>query len=49
MKTFKEYLLFYQAIDVKLLTDVWINFRDLCINYYKLDPGYFISTPSFSF
>ena len=49
MKNFEEYLLFYQALDIKLLTDIWINFRDLCLSEFKLESGHFISSASMSF
>ena len=32
--------------DVYLLTDVFENFRDMCLNYYGLDPAYYITLPT---
>ena len=34
--------------DVYLLTDVFENFRDMCLNYYGLDPAYFLTLPNYS-
>ena len=35
----------YVQSDTKLLADVFENFRDKCIEMYKLDPAHFLSTP----
>ena len=35
----------YMDSDVLLLTDVFENFRDTCLNIYKLDPAHFITSP----
>ncbi len=32
-------------MDVLLLTDIFENFRDLCLNIYKLDPTHYITSP----
>ena len=34
--------------DVYLLTDVFEHFRDMCLNYYGLDPAYYITLPNYS-
>ena len=34
--------------DVYLLADVFENFRDMCLNYYGLDPAYYITLPNYS-
>ena len=34
--------------DVYLLTDVFEHFRDMCLNYYVLDPAYYITLPNYS-
>ena len=34
--------------DVYLLTDVFENFRDMCLNYYGLDPAYYLTLPNYS-
>ena len=40
-KTFRDSLILYQTLEIKLLTDIWLNFRDMCYETYKLDPGHF--------
>ena len=34
--------------DVLLLTDVFENFRDLCLEYYGLDPAHYFTLPNFA-
>ena len=31
-----------------LLADVFENFREICLNYYKLDPSHFYTAPGLS-
>ena len=38
----------YLMTDVYLLNDVFENVRDMCLNYYGLDPTYFITLPNYS-
>ena len=38
----------YLRSDVLLLADVFENFRDICLNYYKLDPAHFYTSPGLS-
>ena len=45
MKTFKDYHKLYNETDVLLLTDVFENFRDLCLKIYGLDPVYYFTAP----
>jgi len=45
MKTFREYLEFYNKVDVLLLADVFENFRDLCMRPYDLDPAWYYAAP----
>lgn len=44
-----EYTDLYLKTDVLLLTDIFQNFRKTCKQYYKLDPAFYITTPSLSF
>ena len=48
-QTLGEYSDLYLKIDVLLLTDVFENFRDLCITTYHLDPSFYYTAPGFSF
>ena len=41
MKTFGDYHDLYLKTDVLLLTDIFENFRKLCLDYYKLDPVHY--------
>ena len=41
MKTFGDYHDIYLKSDVLLLADIFENFRDLCLSYYKLDPVHY--------
>ena len=40
-----EYHDLYVQCDTLLLADVFENFRDKCIEIYKLDPAHFLSAP----
>ncbi|XP_065650901.1 uncharacterized protein LOC136079114 [Hydra vulgaris] len=44
-KTFKDYHDLYNVSDVLLLTDVFKNFIDVCMNCYKLDPAWYYTSP----
>lgn len=48
-KTLGEYSDLYLQIDILLLTDIFENFRDLCLKTYKLDPSYYYTCPGMSF
>jgi len=37
-KRLKDSLEFSQNLDVKQLSDIWINFRNKCFETYKIDP-----------
>ena len=43
-----EYHDLYLATDVLLLTDVFENFRDMCLDYYGLDPAHYYTLPNFA-
>lgn len=47
-KTFHDYLNLYLKTDVVLLADVFEAFRDMCMNYYGLDPCHYYTAPGFS-
>ena len=48
IKTMGEYHDLYLGSDVLLLTDVFENFRKTCIQYYKLDPCHYFTSPGLS-
>ena len=43
-----EYHDLYLGSDVLLLTDVFENFRNTCMQYYKLDPCHYFTSPDLS-
>ena len=45
IQNMEEYHDIYMETDVHLLADVFENFRDLCLNIYKLDPAHFYTSP----
>ena len=45
IKNLGEYHDLYVQSDTSLLADVFENFRDKCIETYKLDPAHFLSAP----
>jgi len=45
MKSFREYHDLYFLTDVVLLSDVFENFRDVCLKNYELDPCWYYSAP----
>ena len=44
-KNLAEYHDLYVQCDTVLLAELFENFRDKCIEIYKLDPAYFVSAP----
>ena len=48
IKTMGEYHDLYLVSDVLLLTDVFENFRKTCMQYYKLDPCHYFTSPGHS-
>ena len=45
MTTTHEYHHLYMQVDVLLLTDVYENFRSVCLNIYGLDPCWYFTAP----
>ena len=48
IKTMGEYHDLYLGSDVLLLTDIFKNFRKTCMQYYKLDPCHYFTSPGLS-
>jgi hypothetical protein len=48
IKTLEEYTKTYMKLDILLLSDLFENFRNLCLNIYKIDPLHFYTSPSLS-
>ena len=47
--TLRDYLSFYNTLDVLLLAEVHISFRNLLYQNYKLSPDWFSTLPSFCY
>ena len=43
IKNLGEYHDLYVQSDTLLLSDIFENFRNMCLNFYELDPLYFVS------
>ena len=41
----KDYHNLYNLSDVLLLDDVFENFRNICMNHYRLNPAWYFSAP----
>ena len=48
INTLGQYTDLYLKCDVLLLCDIFEKFRDTSLLYYKLDPAYYVSSPSLS-
>ena len=48
-KNIGNYMDIYMLLDTCLLSDIFQNFRKLCLNYYELEPLQFYSTPGIVF
>jgi hypothetical protein len=46
-KTFKAYHDYYMTSDVLLLSDIFEEFRTMCLENYELDPAYYLTLPAF--
>ena len=47
-QSFKDYHMTYLKCDVLLLADIFQNFRKTCLEYYKLEPLNYITSPGLS-
>ncbi|KAF4525692.1 hypothetical protein B566_EDAN014792, partial [Ephemera danica] len=47
-KTLRDYMVIYLKADVALLTDVFEEFRTVCLNAYELDLCWYYTAPSFA-
>ena len=47
LKNIGEYHDLYLMTDVYFLTDVFENFRTMCMNYNGLDPAYYVTLPNY--
>jgi len=47
-KTMRDYHTLYNISDVLQLADVFENFRDVCMEHYKLDPAWYYTSPGLS-
>ena len=45
MKNLENYHNLYNKVDVLLLSDVFENFREICITNYNLDPAHYYTAP----
>ena len=48
LKTMGDYHDLYLISDILLLADVFENFRETCLQYYKLDPCHYFTSPGLS-
>ena len=48
MKNVADYHEHYLKNDVLLLADVFENFIDMCLKFYRLDPCHYFSSPGLS-
>ena len=44
--TLRQYAALYLSLDVTLLTDIFLDFRRLCLEHFQLDPGNFTTLPA---
>ena len=48
MKTMRDYHDLYLKTDVLLLADMFEEFRNVCLDNYKLDPAWYYTSPGLS-
>ena len=48
MNTMGDYHDLYLKSDILLLADIFENFRKTCLQYYKLDPAHYFTSPGLS-
>ena len=48
LQTMGDYHALYLKFDILLLADVFENFRSTCLQYYKLDPCHYVTSPGLS-
>ena len=48
IKTMGDYHDLYPQSDILLLADIFDNFRRTCLQYYKLDPAHYFTSPGLS-
>ena len=48
-RTLEDYMRIYVLVDSLLLCDVFQSFRDLCTEYYGLDPCHYMSLPAIAY
>ena len=49
LRSGKDLTLMYNLLDVLILADVFENFIQKCLEFYKINPLYCYSTPGFTF
>ena len=47
-RNLKDYMELYVKTDTVLLCGIFEHFRQLCLNYYELDPCHYVSLPGFT-
>ena len=45
IRTLREYTSLYNRVDVLQLADIFENFRNICLENYKLDPAWYFTLP----
>ena len=45
MKNLEDYHNLYNQVDVLLLSDVFVNFRNICCKHYNVDTAHYFTAP----